>query len=91
MAKYRKIPVVIDALRVSSDPKSWNELDTWVQSFGQKFDEHFILNDGEPLLKVKTLEGTSYDVPDGYYIIRGIKGEYYPCDPDVFAKTYEAV
>ena len=39
-------------------------------------------------LRVKTLEGTSYDVPRDYIIIRGVEGEYYPCEPNIFEKTY---
>ncbi len=91
MAQFRKIPVVVDAMQVYATPNSWNELDNWVNGFGQLFDDHFILQDEKHLLRVRTLEGTSYDVPDGYWIIRGVKGEYYPCAPDVFEKTYEAV
>lgn len=89
--KFRKVPVIIDAQQVHTTISSWNELDNWVHSFGDNFEEHFILGDEDALLRVKTLEGTSYDVPNGYWIIRGIKGEYYPCAPDVFEKTYEKV
>lgn len=39
-------------------------------------------------LQVLTLEGHSYKIPNGYIIIRGIEGEYYPCDPEIFKKTY---
>ncbi len=38
---------------------------------------------------VHTLEGTSYDLQDGDWVIRGVKGEYYPCKPDIFEQTYE--
>lgn len=39
-------------------------------------------------MKIKTLEGTMIAEP-GDYIITGIKGEQYPCKPDIFEKTYE--
>lgn len=40
---------------------------------------------------VHTLEGTSYEVKDGDWIITGVKGEHYPCKPDIFEATYEKV
>lgn len=69
------------------------ELDQWVSSFNQRYLDHFIsttnTETGDLNLNVKTLEGTSYKVPKNYIIIRGVKGEYYPCDPDIFDKTYD--
>lgn len=41
-------------------------------------------------LIIETLEGNQIALP-GDFIIRGIKGEYYPCKPDIFEKTYEVV
>lgn len=40
---------------------------------------------------VHTLEGTSYALTDGDWIIKGIAGEFYPCKPDIFEQTYEPV
>jgi hypothetical protein len=40
---------------------------------------------------IKTLEGTSYMLDKNDYIIKGVKGEFYPCKPDVFEMTYEMV
>ena len=70
------------------------DLDQWVQSFGQRYQDHFIsTGKGEHTteidLYVKTKEGSSYKVPTEYIIIRGIEGEYYPCDPDIFENTYD--
>ena len=62
------------------------ELGKWVMSFGD-IENPFIID--ENTLKVKTLEGTSYNVPDGYIIIRGIQGEYYPCEPNIFEESYD--
>lgn len=41
-------------------------------------------------VKIETLEGTMIAQP-GDWIIRGVAGEYYPCKPDIFAQTYEAI
>lgn len=45
---------------------------------------------GEIELCIDTLEGVMYAAP-GDYIIRGVKGEFYPCKPDIFEETYEEV
>jgi hypothetical protein len=42
-------------------------------------------------VQIKTLEGTSYYLPKGHWVIKGVNGEFYPCDPDVFAKSYKEV
>jgi hypothetical protein len=62
------------------------ELGDWVRSFGDTKNPFIIEGN---TLKVKTLEGSSYDVPEGYIIIRGIKGEYYPCEPNIFQESYD--
>lgn len=43
-----------------------------------------------PVLKIETLEGMMI-ANVGYYIIKGVNGEFYPCKPDIFKKTYELV
>lgn len=48
-----------------------------------------IYEDGKPFVVIATLEG-DMRANVGDYIIRGVNGEFYPCKPDVFAKTYEA-
>ena len=42
------------------------------------------------VLKIETLEGVM-NASVGDYIIKGVNGEYYPCKPDIFEKTYEEV
>ena len=42
-------------------------------------------------IRVDTLEGETYKVEEGDWIIKGVKGEYYPCKPDIFEQTYEEV
>lgn len=64
-------------------------LKNWCKTFGDNWLELFIT--AERTLKVKTLEGSSYNVPEGYIIIRGVEGEYYPCEPKIFEKTYNVM
>lgn len=77
--KYRKKPVVIEAMQVKwLDNKTAKEVTEWCPSA-------FIWDDH---LYIKTLEGDMM-VSRGDYIIQGVNGEFYPCKPDIFAKTYE--
>ena len=78
--RFRKKPVVIDAVKFSiSDPSTH-------VCFGTPSPET------EPYLVgkhwVPTLEGW-HEVTDGDWIITGVKGERYPCKPDIFELTYE--
>lgn len=83
--KYRKKPVVIEAFRWTGGPDQ-TEDPVWIVERIQ--DGSVFFADGR--LHIKTLEGTmAADVGD--YIIKGVKGELYPCKPDIFAATYEAV
>lgn len=63
------------------------ELSAWINSFGSSHID--VLEFDEDKIKIKTLEGSSYNLPDGYIIIRGVKGEFYPCEPKIFLDTYE--
>ena len=79
--RYRKKPVVIEA----------------VQWTGDNIDELFKLEDFKlnytlvnGILGVYSLEGVMW-ASVGDYIIKGIKGEFYPCKPDIFKETYEEV
>jgi hypothetical protein len=86
VALYRKKPVVIEAYR-------------WHGELLQDTDEIRFSNDwptfkfgrlkGREGLIIETLEG-DHLAELGDYIIRGVKGEYYPCKPDIFEQTYEA-
>ena len=87
--KAVKKPVAIDWFLVSND--NLKKLNEWIESFGQKPEDHIEFIDQGPdggALLVKTLEGHSYNVPPGYFILRGIEGEYYPCEPKIFEKSY---
>lgn len=80
MAKYRKKPVVVEAIRWTGDNTS--EVASFMSGKSVKY--------GDGVLVIPTLEGDMI-AHVGDWIIRGVYGEYYPCKPDVFAMTYEDV
>lgn len=83
MPKYRKKPVIIEAVTWDGSQESAQEIN---QFNGGKF---WVINDNRQM-KIPTLEGIMLaDVGD--YIIKGIKGEFYPCKPNIFVATYEKV
>lgn len=77
--KYRKKPVVIEALKWDGDNKSD------ICKFIGKDVGHLFLNGN---LYIETLEG-AHHASVGDYIIKGVQGEFYPCKPDIFESTYE--
>lgn len=85
MAKFRKKPVVIEAIRWDNSTEAWSEV--CASTVGSE-DVVFLNNDGT--LDIGTLEGRM-TAQVGDWIIKGVKGEIYPCKPDIFAATYEAV
>lgn len=93
MKKFRKKPVVIEAVQVSFD--NVYEAQDWAN--GQLPEDHQITlsfsNDEDwrvDGLIVPTLEGPMR-CSFGDYLIRGVKGEFYPCKPDIFEMTYEQI
>lgn len=85
MAHYRKKPVVIEAIQLQS--LEVFELISIQQFVGLCEDIFEVEEDG---IIIKTLEG-NMKASIGDYIIKGVKGEFYPCKPDIFEKTYEIV
>lgn len=84
MARYRKRPVIVDAIQiVPGDVGVTLAVSYFLGDRGWRATE-----DGG--FDVDTLEGTMHASP-GDWIIRGVKGEHYPCKPDIFEATYEAV
>ena len=80
--KYRKKPVIVEAVIWTG-----NNIDE-VKELAKNAVEHIIFVDNN--LYIETLEG-NMNVSIGDYIIKGIKGEFYPCKPDIFKETYETV
>ncbi|WP_432679142.1 hypothetical protein ACRAJ3_09720 [Rhodococcus pyridinivorans] len=90
MKRYRKKPVEIEAMQFT-DLDSYLKIVEWwkAQNTGTlTADEVFTFK--RPIMLVATLEGTMSANP-GDWIIRGVKGEFYPCKPDIFAATYDEV
>lgn len=101
--RFRKKPVVIDAFQWNPVAKgvpgerhpAWDALDAWLVSLGYKTmdeadddDDCPMWLNGDESITIPTLEGDMRcDIGD--WIIRGVKGEFYPCKPDIFALTYE--
>lgn len=86
MAKYRKKPVVIEAIQWKGEPILFN-VPKWL-SEAQDTGKLRFVSDSKAI--IETLEG-DHRVSPGDYIIKGIKGELYPCKPDIFEMTYELV
>ena len=84
--RAQKKPVVIDFLPFYNNIL---EVQNWVETFNEDFSTHFKVEGNT--LKVKTLEGISYDVTTSDVIIRGVRGEYYPCKKNIFEETYETI
>jgi hypothetical protein len=90
MGKYRKKPVVIEAMQLCWE--NWDEICIFVGvGLVAEGKPHGIMGkDNSCMLGIPTLEGLM--TADEYdWIIKGIKGEFYPCKPDIFEATYEAV
>ena len=99
--KYRKKPIIIEALQL--DWSTWQEMCDFA-GVGNLEDGKpegcYVGTDGKALppnrvsevmgLSIPTLEGVMV-AKEKDYIIRGIKGELYPCKPDIFEETYEAI
>ncbi len=96
--KFRKKPVIIEAIRLKKTQISVREI---VELMGEKVDTNnkmelvkfyefcdTIFDRG--YMEIKTLEGTMR-ANIGDWIIKGVNGEFYPCKPNIFEKTYEMI
>lgn len=84
MPKFRKIPVEIEAVQFNNDNpnEAFNFIScNRVAGFN---------SDGSKCIIIQTLEG-NMKAEIGDWIIKGVNGEFYPCKPDIFEKTYEKV
>lgn len=90
--KFRKKPVVIEAIQYNNLNK--DEIDTFVGKVldFEMSDSAYEAGVAPPMrvLCIPTLEGVMKASPFDW-IIRGVSGEFYPCKPDIFEKTYERV
>ena len=85
MANYRKKPVVIEAVQLKKNKESLMECYEFIGDACDVLAAH-----DESFINIKTLEGTM-KAQIGDWIIKGVQGEFYPCKPDIFKKTYEKV
>ena len=86
MPFFRKKPVVIEAIKFDGTPEGAEKI---IAKFGATSFALITIGSGKGL-HVHTKEGT-LKASTGDYIIKGVEGEFYPCKPAIFAKTYEAV
>ena len=84
--KYRKKPIVVEAVQFNGS----NQKDSPVRKFCPTAVWELCPLDIMPTLRIPTLEGEMI-ARVGDWIIKGVRGEFYPCKPDIFAATYEAV
>lgn len=81
--RFRKKPVVIEAMRF--DRNAYLQVADWCGGRLVRTD-----NNRVSFLVIPTLEG-DMRAEKGDWVIRGVQGEFYPCKPEIFAATYEAV
>lgn len=81
MPKYRKKPVVIEAVQYDGENAA---------EIGHFAGLNASIMGRQKALTIHTLEGNMHVSP-GDYVIRGVSNEFYPCKPDIFAQTYEEV
>lgn len=103
MAKFRKIPVVIEAVQLLDSYASIVEVENFLgnQSFKlpvsiqehDRLDEYsaFLHRQGGRRLKTMESHNETQIAKFTDWIIKGVQGEFYPCDNEVFQKTYERV
>lgn len=88
--KYTKKPIEIEAIQYTGH--NINKLHTW--SLGKIIESPVVEpsedNPTGAYIQIKTLEGTMIGIV-GDYIVKGIKGEFYPCKPDIFYLTYDKI
>lgn len=97
MARYRKKPVEIDAVQWDGTAEGATSIIDWILSSGHT--ATFACSDPDRCaatdrdaphtIQVHTLEG-AMTATLGDWIVRGVKGEFYPCRDDIFTATYEA-
>ena len=89
MPRFRKKPVEIEAMHFNG-LDDYLKIVEWMKASGDTWALANEVRYSTPIMLLQTLEGTMAASP-GDWIIRGIKGEFYPCKPDIFEETYEKV
>ena len=86
LMKFRKKPVIIEAIRWEGNDLNLEEIAIWCDESWA--DESQLGKEGN--IVIPTLEGRM-EARVGDWIIKGVNGEFYPCKPDIFEKTYDKV
>ena len=86
--KYKKKPVVIEAIQWSGKIEQHREIMDFVRENSSNKRALTFNTDKDNTLTINTLEG-EHQANAGDFIICGVKGELYPCKPDIFELTYE--
>lgn len=87
--KYKKKPIIVEAIQLLNDDYSIEEYLKFIYNvFITDDDIKTVKNDKH--IRIQTLEG-DMKASFGDYIIKGVNGEFYPCKPDTFEKTYESI
>lgn len=82
--KYRTKPVVIEAVQLKTGREGWKEVESFTEGFAWPCIEggmYISAPDGEDVLRFNV----------GDYIVKGVKGDFYPCEQETFEATHEAV
>ena len=87
MKQYKKKPVVIEAIQFVDDVERILEIQEFMGGGLLRVNYEDPEN---PFIRIETLEG-EMKAMEGDYIIKGVNGEFYPCKPDIFEKTYDEV
>jgi len=92
--KYRKKPIIIEAFQITKESRQSNhDWPSWLHEAWQEgtlYPASYGKSNGKDMLMIKTLEGDML-VDWNDWVIQGIKGEIYPCKPDIFEATYDPV
>ena len=86
--KYKRKPIIIEAMQFDGSPQSAIEISKWM-GLGKDDDLDELIDD-DSCMSIETLEGVMKE-HEGSYIIKVVKGEFYPCKSDIFEATYEEV
>lgn len=85
--RYRTKPCEIEAIEFTRE--SYNEVVSFTDNKAKDLIVEKCIN-GKAYCKIETLEGDMI-ATEGDFIIKGLRGEFYPCNPDVFKKKYEVI
>lgn len=102
--KIRKRVFELEAIQLLNTPKSIYDCQCFIEgtdkldtsssrSSSDRWDDYLHICDTRGGIPLKTLEsdGETQLASFGDYIIKGIKGEFYPCGPDIFKELYEII